>query len=98
MILNLNSQYTKADVAALLASKDDSQHRQLRVNINGGAYLSDDIGNRQLQGVAFRLETWDAGNDYVGSKAASNAAFVSRIEKVLRANWPNPTSTYIDVF
>lgn len=96
--MNLNNKFTTADVENLLASKDDSQNRQLRVDSNGQAYLSDIVGNRNIEGLAFRLESWQAGNDYTGPKAAANSDFVSRIEKVLRDNWPNPTTSYIDIF
>lgn len=98
MQIDLNKPFTTKDVADLLASKDDSAHRQLRVTTQGIAFLSDDYGNLNIHGLAFRLETWLAGNGYVGHKAASDAHFVGRIEKVLRDNWPHPSDTYIDFF
>lgn len=97
-MLDLGRSFTTKDVAKLLASKDDSQHRQLRVSSEGKAYLSDVVGSQEISDLAFRLETWDAGNGYCGTAAALDRAFVKRIEKVLRANWPKPTSTYIDIF
>lgn len=98
MTLDLNTTYTTRDVAALLASKDDSQGRSLRVDTNGIAYLSDDLGAANTQGVALRFETWDAGMGYVGPAAAQDPEWVARIEKALRANWPNPKSSYLDSF
>jgi hypothetical protein len=98
MKIDLNGPFTTADVADLLASKDDSQHRQVRVTSAGIAYLSDDVGNANVQNLAFRLETFNAGNDYTGERAAADQALVGRIERVLRANWPNPSSSYIDRF
>ena len=38
------SQLTLDNVRALIASKDDSEHRQLRVSKSGIAYLSDAVG------------------------------------------------------
>jgi hypothetical protein len=98
MKIDLNKPFTTQDVARLLASKDDSDHRQLRVTKQGIAFLSDDVGLDNIEDLAFRLETWGAGNGYVGPEAASDAHFVGRIEKALRTNWPNPSDTYIDFF
>lgn len=94
--VDLNQTFTTKDVAALLASKDDSQNRQLRVGTDGIAFISDDVGARNLTDIAFRLETWDRGNGYVGAEAANDPEWVARIEAVLRKNWPNPTDSYID--
>lgn len=98
MTLDLNQPFTTQDVASLLGSKDDSQNRQLRVTTAGIASLSDDVGNRNLNGVAFRFETWDRGNGYVGAKAAADPKWVGRIEAALRKNWPIPSDAYIDNF
>ena len=98
MPLDLNdpNQFTLAGVSALIASKDDSQNRQLRVTKNGIAYLSDEVGNENIDGLAFRLETWDAGNDYCGVDAAASPDWVKNVYNMLRKNWPDPKSTYID--
>ena len=98
MSIDLTKPFTTNDVITLLASKDDSKPRQLRVDRTGQAYLSDTVGNIDIADLAFRLDTWDAGNDYTGQKAATDPNFVARIEKVLRNNWPNPSSEYIDLF
>lgn len=96
--LNNPNEFTLENVANLLASKDDSAHRQLRVDSKGIAYLSDEVGNTNINGLAFRLETWSAGTNYVGIKASQDSKWVQRIFKCLQSNWPNPSSTYIDVF
>ncbi|MCF5837862.1 hypothetical protein [Aeromonas veronii] len=100
MQIDLNNplDFTIQNVAALIASKDDSVHRQLRVTNAGIAYLSDIVGNQNITGLAFRLETWCAGNNYVGIAASQDNDWVSRIYNVLELNWPNPTDTYIDIF
>lgn len=95
-MLDLNKTYTTQDVADLIASKDDSQPRQLRVDTQGVARISDDYGNLNLGGLAFRCETWDAGNGYTGAQAAADPKWVEKVEGILRANWPNPKSSYID--
>jgi hypothetical protein len=98
MDLNDPNDFTVANTGKLLASKDDSKHRQLRVTKNGIAYLSDDTGPENVEDLAFRLETWLAGNDYVGIRASQDQAWVKRIYDALKKNWPNPTDKYIDVF
>ncbi|EIZ77766.1 hypothetical protein WSK_3777 [Novosphingobium sp. Rr 2-17] len=95
-MLDLTKPYTTQDVADLIASKDDSQLRQLRVTLNGIAFLSDEVGAENIDGLAFRFETWDQGNGYSGQAAAADTAWVSRIEHDLRKHWPNPRSSYID--
>lgn len=89
---------TLQSVAALIGSKDDSAHRQLRVTSNGIAYLSDEVGNLNTTGLAFRLETWSAGNNYVGQRASQDADLVQRVYNCLSSNWPTPSDTYIDVY
>lgn len=96
--LNDPAQFTLDNVKKLIASKDDSVPRQLRVNSLGIASLSDEIGNINIDGLAFRLETWLEGNGYVGEEAANDDSWVSRIFKCLQKNWPNPTDTFIDSF
>lgn len=69
MQLDLNQPFITSDVAKLLGSKDDSKSRQLRVTDKGIAYLSDEIGNRNISNLAFRLETWMGGNGLHGRKS-----------------------------
>lgn len=94
--LKIPNALTLESVRQLLASKDDSENRQLRVTLDGIAFLSDDVGNRNLSGLLFRLETWDAGNSYTGLKAAADDAWVQKVYSDIKNNWPNAKSTYID--
>ncbi len=100
MKIDLNDpvQFTRDNVKRLIASKDDSINRQLRVNSSGIAFLSDEIGNINTDGLSFRLETWLAGNGYVGENAANDDSWVNRIFICLQKNWPHPTDTLIDSF
>jgi hypothetical protein len=100
MQINLNnpSELSLSSVKALLASKDDSKSRQIRISKNGYAFLSDDIANRNLEDIAFRLETLEAGNGYVGIVASQDDEWVQRIYNVLKENWPKPNGTYCDFF
>jgi hypothetical protein len=46
----------------------------------------------------FRLETWSAGNGYVGPDAANDDDWIDSVHDVLQENWLNPKSPFIDVF
>lgn len=96
--LNNSTEFTLDNVRKLIASGSDNTHTQLRVNQNGIAYLSKIVGNIEVEGLAFRLETWITGNGYVGSNAAQDTHWISKIYECLKANWPSPSSTYIDYF
>lgn len=97
MQIDLND-FSIENVRALISSGSDDTHTQLRVKPNGIAYLSKVVGNSDVKGLAFRLETWVAGNGYVGLKAAEDDGWVKRIYECLNKNWPTPTDTYIDYF
>ena len=87
---------TFQEVRHLLGSKDDSQHRQLRVTSAGVAYLSDEVGTENISDLCFRFETWVAGNGYCGSKAAADDKYVVSVQTDLNDNWPTPKASYID--
>lgn len=90
------SQLTRENVAALIGSVLDTKNWQLRVTRDGIAYLSDVVGADDIGNLAFRLETWCAGNSYVGFQAAHDDSWVGRVFNDLSENWPNPKSSYID--
>jgi hypothetical protein len=101
MKINLNNpdELTLEAVSKLIGSVNDSTHTQLRVTHEGIAFMSNtDVGLQNVEGLAFRLETWSRGNDYVGQRASTDHEWVGRIYEVLKANWPEPTSTYIDLY
>lgn len=96
--LNTPGALSLQSVRNLLASGDDESHTQLRVTSAGIAYLSKTVGAEDTSGLAFRLETFAAGNGYVGEEAAADDEWVQKVHDVLAANWPKPSSTYIDYF
>ncbi len=98
MEINLNDpqDFTIENVARLIGSKDDSVNRQLRVTTDGFAFLSDDFGNINTDGLAFRFETLHHGNGYCGKEASRDSKLVKDIYQMLKENWPNPKCTYID--
>nr|WP_305777830.1 hypothetical protein [Pseudomonas sp. Hg5Tf] len=96
--MNNPEQFTLEAVRALLAAGSNAVHNQLRVNRGGIAWLSPVVGGRELEGLAFRLETWSAGSGCVGEQAAADERWVLQVFNVLKANWPKPSSDYIDLY
>lgn len=93
--LNDPEQLTRENVSRLIGSVLDTQHWQLRVTKGGIAYLSSTVGSDDIGELAFRFETWCAGNNYVGFQAAHDASWVDQVYEDLKANWPQPYSTFI---
>ena len=96
---NQSGALTLESVRKLLASASDETHTQLRVTTARIAFISStDVGSENTDGLAFRLETFCQGNDYVGAAAANDDEWVGRIYRVLQKNWPNPSDEFIDLF
>ena len=100
MRINLNDpeEFTTENLQKLIASEDDSVNTQFRVTDDGFLFLSRIVGNKGLEGIKFRLETNSAYNGYVGQEASENSNWVNRIYTAIKINWPNPITTYIDIF
>lgn len=100
MQINLNDieNLTVDSVSKLIASKDDSENRQIRVTDDGILFLSDDVGSEHIEGIKFRLETWDAGNDYVGPRAALDHDWVEKVYLAIKTNWEAGRRGYIDSY
>lgn len=90
------AEVTAANVARLLASRDDSEHRQLRVATDGTAFLSNTIGNLDLDGLAFRFETWVRGNSYVGLAASQDEEWVAKVLSDLKKGWAEGKRGIVD--
>ncbi len=95
MQINLREDFTTDDVAKLLASKDDSEYRQLRITKDGFAYIADQSELNDIDGLLCRWETW-TGKGYCGKKASQDLDYVSQIYRDLKQNWPNPKAEFID--
>ena len=90
---------TQKSVANLIGSVNDKLNTQLRVTKDGLAFIStSDVGAQRIADLAFRLESFSAGTKHFGLAAAKDAEWVKRIYKVLKDNWPRPSSSYIDLF
>lgn len=83
----------------LIANGDDKHDNQIRVTKSGMVYLSDIVGADQLDGIAFRFETFDAYNDYIGKAASEDDSFVKPLFNALKGNWEKGCiHTYVDDF
>lgn len=91
-------EFTIEGVRKLIASRDDSVDRQLRVSYKGIAYLSEKTGAEDREECLFRFETWDAGNGWCGPEIAADDRRVERIFNALKVNWPNPICSYLDSY
>ncbi|MDH1012024.1 hypothetical protein N5J43_16785 [Pseudomonas nicosulfuronedens] len=97
--LNQPGALTKQAVRDLIASVTDEDHVQLRVTKSGKAYISTtDVAAKNIDDLAFRLETWAAAGGWVGPDAAKDDEWVERIFNVIQENWPNPKFSYIDIY
>lgn len=91
MAIDLKKEWSAADVSALLASVEDDRGWRLEVNADGIARLNDmstvpDDAHEDALHCFF--EIWDQGTDFVGPGAASDKNLCSKIERILRENYP----------
>ena len=96
---------TTADLAAMLMScNDKSGNHILWVDFNGDVHVSQVPENLTPLGwaesmvgkVKFRYEAFIRGNEYVGSKAASDQTYLEEQLKDLKRDWANNATGYID--
>jgi hypothetical protein len=91
MSLDLKSDWSEADIAALLASVADDRDWRLEVDLAGIASLHDmtqPTGVEYDRGMHCFFELWSQGTDYVGPGAAGDKKLVAKIAAKLRANYP----------
>lgn len=93
MELNLNGEWSEADVAKLIGSVKDDRDWRLEVNKDGIASLQDKTANPTGtdydETLHCFLETWSQGTDFVGPSAAGDKELVGKVAKALRENYPN---------
>jgi len=96
--LNNPNEFTLENVRQLIRAGDDNRNSQIRVRNDGIAYLSYVVGNQQLEGIQFRLETFQAGNEYVGIQASEDEHWIEKVFHTLEQNWSSKTSGYVDFY
>lgn len=91
MPIDLKGEWSTADVSALLASVEDDRSWRLEVTGDGIALLND-MGTTPTSDYEDALhcffEIWDQGTDFVGPGAAQDKDLCSKIERLLRENYP----------
>jgi hypothetical protein len=104
MSIDLNSEWTDADLARLLSVVEDDRDWRLEVSLAGVAGLADKTANPTGADYDETLhcyfETWMQGTDFVGPSAASDKTFVAKIANALRENYPNRKAdkfVYVDL-
>lgn len=92
MSIDLNSDWADTDLARLLAAVEDDRDWRLEVSLQGVASLADKTANPTGADYDETLhcyfETWMQGTDFVGPSAAADKAFIAKISKALRENYP----------
>ena len=92
MALDINGDWTDADLAKLIGSVVDDRDWRLEVSKEGVATLADKTANPTGadydEGLHCFFETWMAGTDFVGPSAAGDKTLVGKIATALRANYP----------
>jgi len=89
---------TVEDFRLIIKNGDDTHNNQVRVRKNGSVFLSQDtVGADNLDDIAFRLESFDAHDDYVGIEAAQDDIFITRMYVAIKENWEKGCpETYLD--
>lgn len=88
---------TREEFKDLIANADDSVDNQIRVTESGEIYVSTTVGACDIEGIRFRLETFDAGNGYVGKEAAEDDRYIDRMYGDLKKCWSNGSRDYVDM-
>jgi hypothetical protein len=91
MTIDLNKEWSSAEVSSLLASVEDDRSWRLEVGVDGIARLNDlstvpDAAHEDALHCFF--EIWDQGTDFVGPGAASDKDLCKKIERILKDNYP----------
>jgi len=91
----------------MIASKDDKAgHHMFWVSMDGDVSLDmipEDMTPVEYaksleDGMQFRLETMQEGNDYVGPQAAKDQKWTDRVFRALMTNFKDGVRGYIDVY
>ncbi len=91
MTIDLNKEWSAAEISALLASVEDDRSWRLEVTTDGIAKLND---LTTVPPAAYDaslhccFEIWDQGTDFVGAGASSDKSLCKTLERKLRDNYP----------
>lgn len=103
--MNMNTNPTTAELAALLGRCDDNAgHHQLWVDLQGNVHIDQMPESSGPLGYAatfehrerFRYEIYISGNDYVGPEVAKDQGYVANLLEELKRDWEAGTRGFID--
>lgn len=89
---------TEAVFKDMIANANDCIAHQLRVDRAGNVYISTITGAEEIDGLRFRWESWDSGNEFVGPRAASDYEYVKMSVYFLKKCWENGVRGYCDYY
>ncbi|WOO35041.1 hypothetical protein R2R35_14670 [Anaerocolumna sp. AGMB13020] len=91
--------FTIDEFRELIANGDDTHHNQIRVTKSGEVFLSQDIvGAKDLEDIAFRFETFNRGNGYIGVAASKDDDIILMYNALIN-NWNKAVRrTYLDMW
>ena len=82
----------------MIANANDCISHQLRVDWSGNVYISSITGAKEIENIKFRWESWEAGNGYVGPRAASDHEYIKQSVKSLKQCWEDGVCGYCDYY
>lgn len=88
----------REEFVEFIKNGDDRYDNQIRVTKNGDIFLSRTVGADNIEGLRFRLETFDARNGYVGLAAATDNKYIDELYSGLQNAWKSGRTGYIDFF
>lgn len=87
------------DVVYAIGNGDDNQHNTLIVDLEGNIKLEEFTGPDNFAPRAVRLESFVAGNGYVGREAANDRSLINRSYEMLLDGWVTHLKTgRLDIF
>ena len=95
---NINT-FTIEEFRELIANGDDSHHNQIRVTKSGEVFLSQDVtGAQNIEDIAFRFETFNRHNGYIGEEASKDDDVILMYNALIK-NWGKGSPrTYLDTW
>jgi hypothetical protein len=88
---------TEDQLRELIRFGDDSKKNQIRIKRDGTIFLSNIVGADNLGDIIGRFETFQPGNNYVGSKAASDDRYIKRLFLTIK-HWIDYPQSFIDIW
>jgi len=75
---------TIEELKEIIATGDNSIDNQLRCRKDGIIFLSQEVGNNNIEDIAFRFEIFYRGTNRVGPSAANNKHYIEHIFRSIK--------------